>query len=103
MRSLLALLERSRAGTSDSPGLTKTRAGFSLASRLLKGDSLQELELQHGFRGNHRCAGRMSTVRLLRCFWRPVRFDAARLYRDPASIHLNREKFHSKWPGFARI
>jgi hypothetical protein len=21
------------------------------------------------------------------------------VYRDPASIHLNREKFHNQWPG----
>ena len=29
--------------------------------------------------------------------------DAARLYRDPASIYINRGEFHSERPGFARI
>jgi len=65
--------------------------------------SLQKLELQPGLRVNHRCAGGMSIVRLSRCLWRACRLDAARLYRDPTSIHINRGEFHSERPGFARI
>jgi hypothetical protein len=55
---------------------------------------LQKLELHPRSRVNHCCASRMSIVRLSRCLWRPVRFDAARLYRDPVSIYFNQGKLH---------
>ena len=80
----------------------RSRAHF-LQGRKLKRDRLQKLELQPGLRVNHRCAGGMSIVRLSRCLWRACRLDAARLYRDPTSIHIDRGEFHSQWPGFARI
>ncbi len=72
-------------------------------NRRLERDGLHKLELQPGSRVNHGCTGSVSVVRLSRCLWRACRFDAAGLYRDPASICLNRGKFHSKWSGFARI
>ena len=80
----------------------RSRAHF-LQGRKLKRDRLQKLKLHPASRINHRCAGGMSIVRLSRCLWRACRLDAARLYRDSASIHINRGEFHSQWPGFARI
>src|SRR5947208_12490609 len=76
---------------------------FSLGKQLLQGDCLHKLELHFRSRVNHRCAGGMSILRLSRCLWRACRLDAARLYRDPTSIHINRGEFHSERPGFARI
>jgi hypothetical protein len=68
-----------------------------------KRDGLQKLELHRASRINHCCAASMSIARLSRCLWTGSRFDAGCLYRDPASADVNRRKFHTEWPGFARI